>query len=46
MNASRMTNTPPDMFHDKAAHRLEWLVVGVPFTIAAAVLAMCYLLVL
>ncbi|HXC49430.1 MAG TPA: hypothetical protein VN634_00980 [Candidatus Limnocylindrales bacterium] len=44
MNVTKMNENQPDMFHDEAAHRLEWLVVGVPFTIAAAVLAMYYLI--
>jgi hypothetical protein len=38
MNA-RMTNPHPDMFHDEAAHRIEWR-LGVPFGIAATILAL------
>jgi len=37
MNAAKMN--PPDMFHDEAAHRLEWR-VAVPFAIATAILVL------
>jgi hypothetical protein len=39
MNAQKMAYNHPDMFHDEAAHRIEWR-LGVPIAIAAAILAL------
>ena len=39
MNTAKMNYEHPDMFHDEAAHRLEWR-VAVPFAIAAMILAL------
>ena len=37
MNTARMSH--PDMFHDEAAHKIEWR-LGVPALVAAAILSL------